>query len=142
MKKILNPLLEAAVAILLFPQLFVFFYFFIPTLRGADSLSMMNPLILLGLTISRLAGPVLYILYWVITILNRDKPRGVATFLICTITGYLCVIAWNHYIFTNFSYFWSIIPVLLCSGGVGLYHTFKDKIHMAPRKPELFLATD
>jgi hypothetical protein len=72
MKKIFNPLLEAAAVILLFPQLFVFFYFFIPTLRGADSLSMMNPLILLGLTISRLAGPVLYILYWVITNLNRD----------------------------------------------------------------------
>jgi len=142
MNNTLKSNLEAVLVILLFPQLFVFLYFFFPTLRGADCLSMMKPLILLGLTISRLAGPILYILYWGITLLNRDKRRAGLSFLLCAITGYLGVIAWNHFIFENFSYSWGLLPVLICSGGVGLYHYFKDAHHIARPKPELFLSRE
>jgi hypothetical protein len=148
MKSILKSNVEAVVAIILFPQIFVFLYFFFPTIRGADSLGMIKPLIILGLTISRLAGPILYALYWGITLLNRDKRRGVASFFICMVTGYLCVAAWNHYVWENFSYSWGLLPVFICSGGVGLYHFFKGKSYLelksylAPRKQELFLSPD
>lgn len=142
MKSILKSLIEAAVVILLIPQLFVFLYFFLPTVRGSDSLSLFKPLLLLGLTISRLAGPILYILYLVICAVNRERRRAMVSFFICAMTGYLCVVAWNLVIFKNFSYAWGVLPVLICSGGVGLYQLFQDKDRVAKAQPELFLASE
>jgi hypothetical protein len=142
MKSILKSLLEAAVVILLIPQIFVFLYFFLPTIRSVESLGLFKPLVLLGLTISRLAGPILYILYLAISAINREKRRGFLSFVICTITGYLCVVAWNLVIFKNFSYGWSLLPILICSGGVGIYQLFQDKEKLARTKPELFLASE
>ena len=103
MKELLKSLLEAAAVILLVPQLFVFMYFFWPTIRGADGWGMMKSLVIFGLTLSRIAGPILYILYLVIVSINREKRRSVISFLLCALAGYATVIAWNVYIYENFS---------------------------------------
>jgi hypothetical protein len=142
MKSILKSNLEALLAILLFPQIFVLLYFLIPTIKGAEGFSMIKHLLNLGFSISRVGAPVLYMLYWAITTLNQNQRRAGISFLICSVTGYLSLIAWNHYIFQNFSYGWGLLTVLLCSGGVGFYHYFKDPNHHAPRKQELFLSSD
>lgn len=142
MKKILKQQFEAVLVILLFPQLFVLLYFFFPTIRGPGSFGLLKNLLVLGLTISQLFAPLLYLLYWGITTLNHEKRRAVPSFLLCATTGYLGLIAWNKMIFENFSYSWGLIPLLICSGGVGLYYYFKDKKNIARPKPELFLARD
>jgi hypothetical protein len=140
MKAILKSLLEAVAVILLVPQLFVFLYFFWPTIRSADGWGMMKSLVIFGLILSRLAGPVLYVLYLVITSINREKRRSVWSFLICTFVGYVSVTAWNIFIYKSFSYAWALFPVLICSSGVVAYQILKDKTIMANPKPELFLA--
>jgi hypothetical protein len=142
MKAILQSLLEAVAVILLVPQLFVFLYFFWPTIHGYDGRGMITSLIVFGFSISRIAGPFLYILFLVITALNRDKRRHVASFLICTCSGYAAVVAWNVFIFENFSYAWGLLPVLLCSAGVSAYQFLRDTSIMAPPPPELFLSSD
>lgn len=142
MKAILRSLLEAAAVILLVPQIFVFLYFFWPTIRGADGWGMMKSLVIFGLTLSRIAGPILYILYLVIAAINREKRRSVLSFLICTSAGYASVITWNLLVYKSFSYAWALLPVLICSSGVVVYQILKDKSVLANAKPELFLATD
>lgn len=142
MKALLKALLEAVAVIILVPQLFVFMYFFWPTIHGVDGGGMMKSLILFGLAISRIAGPILYILYLVIVSINREKRRSAWSFLICAVTGYASVIAWNVWIWKNFSYAWAVLPVLLCSSGVVAYQILKDASIMAKPKPELFLASD
>lgn len=141
MKAILKSLLEAVAVILLVPQLFVFLYFFWPTIRGADGWGMMKSLLLFGLTLSRIAGPILYILYLVITSINREKRRSVWSFLICTTVGYAAVIIWNIFVYKSFSYAWGLLPVIICSAGVVAYQILKDKSILANPKPELFLAS-
>ena len=142
MKAILKSILEALAVILLVPQLFVFLYFFWPTVRGVDGWGMMKELMALGFSVSRLAGPILYILYLVIVSLNRDKRRSLLSFLICFATGYASVIAWNVFIYKSFSYAWGALPVLICSMGVAAHELFKDGSILAKPKPELFLASD
>ncbi|MEI7945120.1 MAG: hypothetical protein WCJ02_00410 [bacterium] len=142
MKAIIQSLLEAAAVILLVPQLFVFMYFFWPTIHGADGWGMMKSLVIFGLTLSRIAGPILYILYLVITSINREKRRSAWSFLVCTTVGYASVITWNLLIYKSFSYAWSLLPVLICSSGVVAYQILKDKSILANPKPELFLASD
>ena len=141
MKAILKSLLEAVAVILLVPQLFVFLYFFWPTIRGADGWGMMKSLVIFGLTLSRIAGPILYILYLVITSINREKRRNVWSFLICSTAGYASVIIWNIFVYKSFSYVWGLLPVIICSAGVVAYQILKDKTLMANPKPELFLAS-
>jgi hypothetical protein len=142
MKDILKSLLEAAAVILLVPQLFVFMYFFWPTIHGADGWGMMKSLVIFGLTLSRIVAPILYILYLVIVSINREKRRSVSSFLLCTLAGYASVIAWNVYIYESFSYAWALLPVLICSSGVGAYQLLKDKSILANPKPDLFLASN
>jgi hypothetical protein len=142
MKAILKSLLEAAAVILLVPQLFVFMYFFWPTIHGADGWGMMKSLVIFGLTLSRIAAPILYILYLVIVCINREKRRSVWSFLICAATGYATVITWNLLIYKSFSCVWALLPVIICSSGVVAYQLLKDKSILAHPKPELFLASD
>ena len=145
MKNILKSLAEALILILLLPQLFVSLYFFWNTIKiGVDGFGMMKDLAILGLTISRLAAPFLYLLYLLVRHVNRKKGRGLATFLICWTAGYGGVIAWNLLIFDgNFSYFWSILPVTLCSGGAAAYVALRGKqIFAHARRGDLFLAGD
>ncbi len=142
MKAILKSLLEATAVILLVPQLFVFMYFFWPTIRGADGWGMMKSLVIFGLTLSRIVGPLLYILYLVIVSLNRGKRRSICSFLICTTAGYASVIAWNMLVYKSFSYAWALLPVLICSSGVVVYQILKDTSILAKPKSELFLAND
>lgn len=142
MKAILKSIFEALAVILLVPQLFVFLYFFWPTVRGVDGWDMMKTLIALGFSVSRLAGPILYILYLVIVSVNRDKRQCVLSFVICFVTGYASVIAWNLFVYKNFSYAWGVLPVLICSLGAAAYQLFKDASILAKPKPELFLAND
>ncbi|MEI6646663.1 MAG: hypothetical protein WCP12_11565 [bacterium] len=141
MKAIFKSLLEAGVVILLVPQLFVSLYFFWPTIHGADGWGMMKSLVIFGLTLSRIASPILYILYLVITSINREKRRSLWSFLICTLVGYASVIVWNIFVYKSFSYAWALLPVILCSSGVVAYQILKDKALMANPKPELFLAS-
>jgi Na+/proline symporter len=142
MKKMIRQTLEALLVILLFPQLFVFLYYFSPVIHGPGSLGLIKHLLVLGLTMAQLFCPVLFLLYWGMSTLNQQERRAGASFLICFITGYLCLIGWNKIIFETFSTTWGSLPLFICSAGVGLYHYFKDPGHIAPRKPELFLATD
>lgn len=142
MKKKVRQNLEALLVILLFPQLFVFLYYFFPIIKGPGSLGLIKHMLLLGLVISQLTCPVLYLLYWAITTLNHEQRYAGTSFLLCLFTGFLGIIAWNKLIFENFSLAWAWLPLLICSGGVGLYHYFKDPGHIAPRKPELFLSPD
>lgn len=142
MKALLKSLLEAVAVILLVPQLFVFLYFFWPTIRGADGWGMIKALLVFGFSLSRMAGPILYILFLVITAINREKRRSVSSFLICTLTGYASVIAWNVFVYKSFSYVWGLFPVLICSSGVVVYQLFKDKSVLAKPEPELFLARE
>jgi hypothetical protein len=142
MKKILKQQFEALLVILLFPQLFVLLYFFYPTIQGPGSFGLLKQLLLLGLTISQLFAPLFYLLYWAVTTLNREQRRAGTSFLLCAFAGYLCLIVWNKLIFENFSTTWGLLPLFICSGGVGLYHYFKDPGHIAPRKNELFLSPD
>lgn len=103
---------------------------------------MMKSLILFGLALSRIAGPILYILYLVIVSINREKRRIAWSFLICAATGYASVIAWNVWICKSFSCAWALIPVILCSSGVVVYQMFKNASILANPKPELFLSSD
>lgn len=142
MKAILKSLLEAAAVILLVPQLFVFMYFFWPTIHGADGWDMLKSLVIFGLSLSRIAGPILYILYLVIVSINREKRRSVWSFLVCATAGYASVLMWNLLIYKSFSDVWALLPVLICSSGVVAYQLLKDKSILANPKPELFLSSD
>jgi len=142
MKKILKQQFEALLVILLFPQLFVLLYFFFPTIRGPGSFGLLKQLLLLGLAISQLFAPIFYLLYWAVTTLNKEQRRAGTSFLLSAFAGYLCLIVWNKMIFESFNTTLGLIPLFICSGGVGLYHYFKDPGHIAPRKNELFLSPD
>ena len=145
MKNTFKSLAEALVLILLLPQLFVFLYFFWGTVRiGTDGFGMMKDLAIFGLTISRMTAPFLYLLYLLIRHVNRTKGRLLATFLICWVAGYGGIVAWNLLIFDgNFSYFWSILPVTLCSGGAAASIALRGKQLFVPvRRGDLFLAGD
>jgi len=145
MKNTLKTIAEAIALILILPQLFVFLYFFWGTVRvGFDGFGMMKHLALLGLSASRLSAPFLYLLYFLICRINREKARCLATFLICLVSGYAGVVAWNLVVFPNFSYVWGIIPVLICSGGTAGYMALRDKERSFPSyiRGELFLAKD
>ena len=145
MKNILKSLAEALVLILLLPQLFVFLYFFWGTVRiGTDGVGMMKDLAILGFTLARMSAPFLYLLYLLVRHVNRQKGQPLATFIICWVAGYGGVIAWNLLIFDgNFSYFWSILPVTLCSGGAAASIALRGKkIFASARRGDLFLAED
>ena len=144
MKTILKPIAEVIILILLLPQIFVFLYFFWSTVRtGFDGLGMIKPLALLGLSISHLSAPFLYLLFLAIRHINREKAHCLATFLICLTAGYAGVIAWNLIVFPSFSYAWGILPVLACSGGTSAYLALRDKERLMPSYGgELFLAKD
>ena len=142
MKALLKSFLEAVAVILLVPQLFVFMYFFYPTIRGVDGGGMMKSLIVFGLSLSRITGPILYLLFLAITVINRKKRRSLCSFLVCTTVGYATVITWNVFVYKSFSYAWGLFPVLICSSGVVLYQLFKDASILAKPKPELFLSRD
>lgn len=144
MKPILKTVAEVLLLILLLPQIFVFLYFFWSTVRiGFGGFGMMKDLASLGLAISLMSAPFLYVLYFAIRRVNRDKARGLATFLICLVSGYAGVVAWNVFIFENFSYFWGLIPVLICSGGTALYIVLREKERqIPPYGGDLFLANE
>ena len=144
MKATLKTIAEAIVLILLLPQIFVLLYFFWSTVRiGVDGLGMMKELALLGLTVSRVGAPFLYLLYFIIRRVNREKAHCLATFLICAAVGYSGVVAWNLAVFPNFSYAWGILPVLICSGGAAAYMALRDKESQMPTYGgDLFLAKD
>ena len=144
MKNILKATLEALVLILLLPQIFILLYFFWGTVKvGIDGLGMMKELIRLGFSISRLSAPFLYLLYFLIRRVNREKAHCLATFLICLAAGYAGVVAWNLVVFPNFSYIWGILPVLICSGVTSAYMALRDKERQIPSYGgELFLAKD
>ncbi|MCL2104924.1 MAG: hypothetical protein FWH21_07735 [Kiritimatiellaeota bacterium] len=139
-----KSLAEAIVLILLLPQIFLFLYFFWRTVTiGIDGLGMMKELFRLGLHASQVGAPFIYLLYFLIRHVNRGGGRYLATFLICAVAGYGGVLAWNRYIFENFSYFWSIIPVLICSGGATGFMLLRDKEREMPSYGgELFLAKE
>lgn len=141
-RAIIKSLLEAAAVILLVPQLFVFLYFFWPTVRGVDGWGMMKSLLVLGLSIARVAAPALYLLYLALASINREKRRSFCSFLLCLTTGYALLVAWNLFIYKNFSYLWGTVPIFLCSSGVVIYQLLKDGALLAKPKPELFLASD
>ena len=145
MKSTFKSIAEALVLILLLPQVFVFLYFFWGTVRvGVDGFGMMKDIAVLGLTISRMAAPFLYLLYLLVRHMNREKKRCLATFLVCWAAGYGGIVAWNFLIFDgNFSYFWSVLPVTLCSGGAAAGIALRDKHFFVPsRRGDLFLAGD
>jgi len=144
MKNTFKAIAEAIVLVLLLPQIFVFLYFFWGTVKiGFDGLLMMKELSLLGLSAPRVGAPFLYLLFFVIRHINREKARCLATFLICLAVGYAGVIAWNLAIFESFSYIWGLLPVLICSGGTSAYMALRDKERELPSYGgELFLAKD
>ena len=83
MKDTLKAIAESIALILLLPQIFVFLYFFWGTVKiGFDGLLMMKQLALLGLSVSRVGAPFLYLLFFAVRHINRTKARCLATFLI------------------------------------------------------------
>ncbi|MCL1919932.1 MAG: hypothetical protein FWG50_02470 [Kiritimatiellaeota bacterium] len=145
MKDTLKMIAEALVLILLLPQIFVFLYFFWSVVKiGAGGFGMMKEIAFLGLTISRMAGPFLYLLFLLVRRMNRKRGRALATFAVCWAAGYGGVVAWNLVIFPeSFSYFWSILPVTLCSGGAATAVALRGKqIFLPANRGDLFLAGD
>ena len=144
MKAVLKSIAEALALILFVPQIFVLLYFFWGAVRaGYDSWGMMRSLVLFGLVVSRMAGPFLYLLYLLVRRVNRERRRGLATFVICLVAGYGGVVAWNLVIFENFSYVWSVLPVAACSGGAAARVAFRGTGLFVPkRRGDLFLAGD
>ena len=129
----LKSLAEAAALILLLPQIFFFLYSFWGTVKlGFGGRSMMGETALLALHASWVGAPFIYLLYFLIRRINRKGGRYLLTFSVCVIAGYGGVVAWNHFIYETFSYFWGIVPVLICSGGASGYMLLRDKEHEMP----------
>jgi len=144
MKDTLKSIAEAFVLILLLPQIFCFLYFFWNTVRiGVNGWGMMKEVSLLALHASWVGAPFIFLLYFLVRHINRKGARYLATFCVCVVAGYGGVVAWNQFILENFSYFWGIVPVLICSGGASGYMFLRDKEREIPDYGgDLFLAKE
>ncbi len=117
MKTWLRKGLEILAVVLLLPQVFVFLYFFRYYFAGGNVLGLLKNTAVYALTISWVSAPFLVALAVAVKALINAKARWAVTLLLCVATGYGWVAAWNLLVYPMFSYFWSTLPILLCSVG-------------------------
>lgn len=121
MKAWLRNGLEILAVILLLPQVFVFLYFFRYFFAGTNSLALLKTIAVYALTISWVSAPFLVVLTIAIKTLIQVRVRWYMTLFFCVAAGYAWVAAWNLLVYHVFSYFWSTLPILLCSIGFAGY---------------------
>jgi hypothetical protein len=121
MKTWLRNGLEILAVVLLLPQVFVFFYFFRFFFVGGNALGLLKTVAVYALTISWVSAPFLVALALAVKALISAKARWTVTLLLCVAAGYAWVAAWNLLVYPVFSYFWSALPILLCSVGFAGY---------------------
>lgn len=121
MKTWLRNGLEILAVVLLLPLVFVFLYFFRYLFTGSNSLAFLKTIAVYALTISWVSAPFLVVLAIAVKTLIHAKVRWTVTLLLCVAAGYVWVAAWNLLVYNVFSYFWSALPILLCSIGFAGY---------------------
>lgn len=134
MKTWLRGALEILAVILLLPQVFVFFYFFRYLFTGGNALELLKTLAVYALTISWVSAPFLAALALGFKALIRVQVNWMAALLLCVAAGYGWVAAWNLLVYNVFSYFWSALPILLCSLGFVGYASAR-KIYQESLEP-------
>lgn len=129
MKKHLDLTGFLLLLILITPQLFVFLYFGNMFWSFGNQKELAFNLFAFGLSISRVAAPLLLLIALVLRRLLQKKNLRWFIFLpLCLLSGYILVGAWNIFIYQSFSWLRALLPLTTCTLITGGYafvrHTY------------------
>ena len=96
------------------PQFFVLSYYFPIVVKGVNRWAMLQELALLGLVISWVSAPIFLVIVLLYRALVSRRVRWYGVIVLCMLSGFGLVAAWNHVVFDLFSYWRAALPVLLC----------------------------
>ena len=107
-------LLDMLLVVFTTPFVFVFTYFFPLFFSGAEHLKLLKEILLLSLSVSWVSAAFLVAAVLILKVMIGREIRWIAIFFVSLAFGIIWILLYNWIILNIFTFFGSIIPLLLC----------------------------